>query len=202
MISGKRERVVGKTGDLRYNFGVHTVFMTLDDAQDLSFAGQPLASAVITKGVPREPLGGVERADQRARSRPISSDRPRAASSRSTSSRCCCGSSPPGIIALIVYLTALERVRDFAVLKATGTSNATLFGALAFQAVVLSLVSAVVAIAIAHGARAVLPVPDRDRDLGVRPARSRSPSWSDWSRASPGSGAPSSVDPAIAFGGA
>jgi putative ABC transport system permease protein len=38
-----------------------------------------------------------------------------------------------GIIALIVYLTALERVRDFAVLKATGTSNSTLFGALALQ---------------------------------------------------------------------
>ena len=34
-----------------------------------------------------------------------------------------------GIIALIVYLTALERVRDFAVLKATGSSNRMLFGA-------------------------------------------------------------------------
>ncbi|HEY7107558.1 MAG TPA: FtsX-like permease family protein [Acidimicrobiia bacterium] len=54
-----------------------------------------------------------------------------------------------GIIALIVYLTALERVRDFAVLKATGTSNATLFGALAFQAVVLSIAAAAVAVLIA-----------------------------------------------------
>ena len=125
------------------------------------------------RDVPRERLDGLERAHERPRSRPICSDRRRAASSRSTSSRCCCGSSPPGIIALIVYLTALERVRDFAVLKATGTSNATLFGALALQAVVLSLVSAVVAIAIAQAARAVLPVPDRDRRVGVRAARSR-----------------------------
>jgi putative ABC transport system permease protein len=54
-----------------------------------------------------------------------------------------------GIIALIVYLTALERVRDFAVLKATGTSNGTLFGALAFQAVVLSVAAGILAIAIA-----------------------------------------------------
>jgi len=50
-----------------------------------------------------------------------------------------------GIIALMVYLTALERVRDFAVLKATGASNGTLFGALLLQAVVLSLGAALVA---------------------------------------------------------
>ncbi len=50
-----------------------------------------------------------------------------------------------GIIALMVYLTALERVRDFAVLKATGSSNGTLFGALLLQAVVLSLGAALVA---------------------------------------------------------
>ena len=50
VISGRPERVVGKIGDLRYNFGVNTVFMTLEDAQNLSFAGQPLASAVDHDG--------------------------------------------------------------------------------------------------------------------------------------------------------
>ena len=83
------------------------------------------------------------------RSRRTSSDQRRAASSQSTSSKCLLWIVAAGIIALIVYLTALKHVRDFAVLKATGTSNTTLFGALALQAVVLSLVSAVVAIAIA-----------------------------------------------------
>jgi putative ABC transport system permease protein len=148
VISGKRERVVGKVGDLRYNFGVHTVLMTLEDAQDLSFAGQPLASAVITKGVPREHLAGLT---------VLTNDQVKADLERPTQSgkqsidfiQALLWIVAAGIIALIVYLTALERVRDFAVLKATGTSNSTLFGALAFQAVVLSLVSAVVAIAIA-----------------------------------------------------
>jgi putative ABC transport system permease protein len=148
VISGKRERVVGKTGDLRYNFGVHTVFMTLADAQDLSFAGQPLASAVITKGVPREPLAGLSVLTNAQ----VKADLQRPTQSGKQSIdfiQVLLWIVAAGIIALIVYLTALERVRDFAVLKATGTSNSTLFGALAFQAVVLSLVSAAVAIAIA-----------------------------------------------------
>ena len=149
VISGRPERVVGKVGDLRFNFGVHTIFMTLEAAQNLSFAGQPLASAVITKGVPARPSAGVERAHQRrGESRPPAT-RPQSGKQSIDFIQVLLWIVAAGIIALIVYLTALERVRDFAVLKATGTSNATLFGALALQAVVLSLVSAVVAIAIA-----------------------------------------------------
>jgi len=53
------------------------------------------------------------------------------------------------IIASIVYLTALERTRDFAVLKATGASNGTLFGALLLQSLVLSAAAALVAVVLA-----------------------------------------------------
>ena len=148
VISGKRERVVGKVGDLRHNFGVHTVLMTLEDAQDLSFAGQPLASAVITRVVPREHLAGLTVLTNAQVKADL--ERPTQSGKQSIDFiQALLWIVAAGIIALIVYLTALERVRDFAVLKATGTSNSTLFGALAFQAVVLSLVSAVVAIAIA-----------------------------------------------------
>ena len=38
LISGRPERVVGKTADLRYNFGVNTVFLTIKDADSLAFA--------------------------------------------------------------------------------------------------------------------------------------------------------------------
>jgi putative ABC transport system permease protein len=148
LISGRPERVVGKTGDLRYNFGVNTVFLTIEDAQSLSFAGRALASAVITRGTPRGSLSGLK---------VLTNDEVVTDLQRPTKS----GKSTidiiqtllwivaGGIIALIVYLTALERVRDFAVLKATGSSNRTLFGALAFQAVVLSIAAAVLAIGIA-----------------------------------------------------
>jgi putative ABC transport system permease protein len=149
VVSGTPARVVGKVADLRYNFGVHTIFMTLEDAQNLSFAGQPLSSAVVTKGIPRARLEGLNvltNAEVKA-----DLQRPAASGKQSIDFiQALLWIVAAGIIALIVYLTALERVRDFAVLKATGTSNATLFGALALQAVVLSLVSAVVAIAIAQ----------------------------------------------------
>ena len=110
VISGKPERVVGKVGDLRYNFGVHTIFMTLEDAQNLSFAGQPLASAVITKGVPREPLDGLS---------VLTNDEVKADLQRPTQSgkqsidfiQVLLWIVAAGIIALIVYLTALERVK-------------------------------------------------------------------------------------------
>jgi putative ABC transport system permease protein len=49
------------------------------------------------------------------------------------------------IIGAVVYLSALERQRDFAVLKAIGTSNRTLLGSLALQAVLVALAAVAVA---------------------------------------------------------
>ncbi len=53
-----------------------------------------------------------------------------------------------GIIGAIVYLSVLERTRDFAALKAIGLSTSHLLGGLVLQAVVLSLLSALLAVAI------------------------------------------------------
>ena len=49
------------------------------------------------------------------------------------------------IIGSVVYLSALERQRDFAVLKAIGTSNRTLLGSLALQAVLVALAAVALA---------------------------------------------------------
>jgi putative ABC transport system permease protein len=54
-----------------------------------------------------------------------------------------------GIIGSILYVQAIERTRDFAVFKATGVTGRTIASGLAFQAVVLALLSAVVAIVLA-----------------------------------------------------
>jgi putative ABC transport system permease protein len=51
-----------------------------------------------------------------------------------------------GIIGAIVYLSVLERVGDFAVLKAIGVSGRSLMGGLLLQAVLLSLLSALLAV--------------------------------------------------------
>jgi putative ABC transport system permease protein len=55
-----------------------------------------------------------------------------------------------GIIGSIVYLSALERQREFAVLKAIGAANRSLLAGLALQAVLLSAAAAVLAAGIAR----------------------------------------------------
>ena len=58
-----------------------------------------------------------------------------------------------------MYLNALERTRDFAVLKATGSSNRSIVGGLAFQAVLLTLLAAVLAVGIAFALKPGFPFP-------------------------------------------
>jgi putative ABC transport system permease protein len=155
-VSGLPLKVVGKTEDLRFNFGQHVVFLTPKDARDLTFAGQPLSSAVITRGIPTSPIPGL---------RVLTNDDVESDMARTLKS----GKSTidlvqfllwivaAGIIGLMVYLTALERVRDFAVLKATGASNGTLYGALSFQAVVLSVGAALAAMVLSFGLAPLFP---------------------------------------------
>ena len=54
------------------------------------------------------------------------------------------------IVASLVYVTALERTRDFAVLKALGASSGKLYLGLAFQAVLVALIAAVIAVVLAQ----------------------------------------------------
>ena len=53
-------------------------------------------------------------------------------------------------MASLIYVTALERTRDFAVLKALGASSSNLFVGLALQAVVVALIAAVAAAVVAQ----------------------------------------------------
>jgi putative ABC transport system permease protein len=49
-----------------------------------------------------------------------------------------------------VYVTALERTRDFAVLKAVGASTRLLFAGLAAQAILVALAAAIIAAILAN----------------------------------------------------
>jgi len=64
-----------------------------------------------------------------------------------------------GIIGSVVYLNALERTRDFAVLKATGAPNRLIIGGLAIQSLFLSIIAAVLAIGVAALVGLALPFP-------------------------------------------
>ena len=62
------------------------------------------------------------------------------------------------IVGSVVYLSALERQRDFAVLKAVGVSNRTLLGSLALQAVLIALVSVAIAAVVQTFVAPVFPL--------------------------------------------
>jgi putative ABC transport system permease protein len=63
------------------------------------------------------------------------------------------------VIASIIYLSALDRTRDFAVLKATGTSTSSLFAGLMMQAVILATVAYLVAVVLAAALASRMPMP-------------------------------------------
>jgi putative ABC transport system permease protein len=53
------------------------------------------------------------------------------------------------IVASVVYLTVLERSRDFAVFKATGVSNTAIGAGICLQAVIIAVVASVLGVGLA-----------------------------------------------------
>jgi putative ABC transport system permease protein len=62
-----------------------------------------------------------------------------------------------GIVATMVYLIALERTRDVAVMKAMGVASRTLFGSVALHGLVLSTAGLVVGVAAAFLLAPIFP---------------------------------------------
>jgi putative ABC transport system permease protein len=52
-LSGRQLQVVGLADRVTWYFGTPTVFLALQDAQAVAFDHQPLATAIVTEGVPR-----------------------------------------------------------------------------------------------------------------------------------------------------
>jgi len=148
-IGGRPLRVVGTADGVTYYFGGPTVFLSIADAQGLVFRGQPLAMTVVTKGVPQ----AVPAALQAMTPAQVRTDLDRPSKNGKATIQflnVLLWLVAAGIIASIVYLSVLERLRDFAVFKATGASSSALYGGLALQAVLLSVTAALVATGLAH----------------------------------------------------
>ena len=156
-MSGEDYEIVGITKHTTLNGGIPTVFVSLPDAQRL-FRGATVASAVVSQGMPTAPINGLTAMTvSEARDdllRPLQN-----AAQSIDFVKVLLWIVAACIIGSIVYLSAMERTRDFAVFKATGTSNASLGGGLAVQAVVLSIAAAVLAAVIATLLAPFFPLP-------------------------------------------
>ncbi len=147
-LIGDDQEVVGTASGVTFFYGVPTVFVPLAELQEMAFGGLPLVTTVITRGEPASlPDGVVAMSDAE-----VEEDLRRPTQNGSSAIgfiRILLWLTAAGIIASIVYLTSLERLRDVAVLKAIGAPNRVLVGSLVAQAMVLSLASALLAIPLA-----------------------------------------------------
>ena len=136
--------VVGESQDTTLLAGIPLAFMTLPDAQILTFRTTDVISAVLVAGVvDGMPLGAkAMTADE------VAADVLNPLDGAITSIdlvRVLLWMVAAVIIGSVVYLSALERQRDFAVLKAMGAPNSALLGSLALQAVLVALSAVAVA---------------------------------------------------------
>ncbi len=141
---GKPFKVVGTYSGLTIFAGSPTAVVTLADAQELTYAGQHLASALLTERLPSSvPDGFKALTNAQAEAdlgRPL-----KQATGTIDFLRVLLWLIAVGIIGSIVYMTVLEQTRDFAVMKAIGVQGRSIFSGLVTQAVVVSVASAAVA---------------------------------------------------------
>ena len=148
-IGSESFRVVGLVDHRTMAGGIPIVYMSLADAQALALGGRPMVTALVTRGVPRQVPAGlavltnqqVEQSNLAALSSAIASI---------NNSKIMMWVVAAIIIAALLYVSALQRVRDFAVLKALGSSSAALFGSVAMEAVVVTLLAAVFGMVISN----------------------------------------------------
>lgn len=154
---GRDFTVVGEIGSITIFAGKPLVYVHIDDAREIVFQGVPLTTAVVVDGEPQSAPDGlrlmtnaeVEDDLLRPLEDPIGSI---------DLFRYLLWVVAAAIIGLVLYLSALERQRDFAVFKATGTSTGALVLALGLQALILSIASALVGIFFATLLAPVFPM--------------------------------------------
>ncbi len=141
--------VVGTSRNTTYSFGLPTVFVPIADVQKSFLRGEPFATAIAVRGTIGAAPAGTKVFDNAA----VRSDlnRPQKSGTQTVAIiNSLLWLMAAGIVATMVYLTALERGRDIAVLKAMGTPNRTLFAGMAVQGLALALAACALGAVIAR----------------------------------------------------
>ncbi len=152
-------RVVGLTEDTTVLAGVPLVFVELGTAQDLAFQSRDVVSAAVLDG-PR-PDGSPPGTEIRA-SDDVAEDTLRPLEDALASIDVVRGLLwlvAGVIIGAVVFRSALERQRDFAILRAMGTPKRSLLAAVAVQAVLIALAGALIATVLQRLLIPLFPLP-------------------------------------------
>ncbi|HJQ43503.1 MAG TPA: ABC transporter permease [Jatrophihabitantaceae bacterium] len=150
--------VVGTVKDRTLGAGIPLVYIPLVDAQDALFGGQHIVTAIVIKGVPQlTPQGLDSLTPAQLRKSTLKTLASGVTSIRN--SRTLMWVVAAIIVAALIYVSALQRVRDFAVLKALGSSSPALFASLCLQAVIVTLLAAGFGLVMSTVATGIFPQP-------------------------------------------
>jgi putative ABC transport system permease protein len=157
-LAGLHFTAVGGLHGFSYLAGTPSMYVDLRDAQQIAYAGRPDITTVAMVGRPASvPKGLTVMTSAKAAADIL---QPLRNGIRSIDIiKALLWIVAVVIIGAVVYLSALERRRDFAVLKAIGSSTRWLFSGLAVQAAVLSLLAAGLALLLQHPIVALMPMP-------------------------------------------
>jgi len=146
VLAGREFEVVGLVEGMTMLGGTPDVWISLRAAQRALFRGQNLVTTVVVKGTPEAlPKGLVLMTQEQVETDSLGPMKDAVSSVNST--KYLMWSVAAVIVAALIYVSALQRTRDFAVLKAVGASSLSLFLGVAIQAVVVTLAAAAFALA-------------------------------------------------------
>jgi len=137
-LSGRVVHVVGLTSGLTYRAGVGSLYIPLADAQAVAYGGHPIATTIAMRVVPVAaslPPGLVARTNADARADLLA---PIVNARKTINLVLALLWLVAGlVIGSVVYLSAVDRVRELAVFKAVGATNRAIVGGVLVQAIVL-----------------------------------------------------------------
>jgi putative ABC transport system permease protein len=147
-VGGHVLRIVGIVPNST-SMAVPNIFLTTQGIQKMAYNGQPLITSIGIKGKPRTLPDGYQAFDRTAAVNELVRPLNVAVSSISIVA-VLLWIVAVLIVGSVVYLSALERLRDFAVFKAIGAPTRSILAGLALQALVIALLAAVVGVLLAQ----------------------------------------------------
>ena len=140
-VGTRNLQVVGIVDDSTALAGQPNVFLTVTGAQKLLFSGQSLISSIGVKGMPERAPSGFKLIDRTG----AIDDLLRALTGARQAMTLMAGLLwvvAALIVGSMIYMSALERTRDFAVFKAVGVPTRSILAGLAMQAVIVAVLAA------------------------------------------------------------
>lgn len=199
-VNGRPFRVVGETSGLTYVAGIPTVQVLLSEAQQLGYGGADLASAVVSEGVVERPPPGTTVLTpgevQADLVDPLESPK-----QTIMIMQWLLWIVATMIVGSVVYLSALDRVRDFAVFKAMGAADRSVLVGLLAQSLLLCTVAFTIGIGLSFVISPVMPMQSEVPTFAYFGLAAIAGAVAILSSIA-GARRALSVDPALAFGGA